>query len=139
MIAVAEPVCRPEAMHEYKLTPHSLYAAVSVVLDTSIIITVLNRLSKNELPEEVVTFIKDSTENYGKVKLVLKENKFFVESEDPAVLTKLLEDDVISAARIMPTITELGQPGGQAKATPAGRHEAGSAAVAGAAAAAEQA
>ena len=139
MIAVAEPVCRPEAMHEYKLTPHSLYAAVSVGLETSIIITVLNRLSKNELPEEVVTFIKDSTENYGKVKLVLKENKFFVESEDPAVLTKLLEDDVISAARIMPTITELGQPGGQAKATPAGRHEAGSAAVAGAAAAAEQA
>ncbi|PPD97708.1 hypothetical protein GOBAR_DD05311 [Gossypium barbadense] len=28
LIAVAEPVCRPESMHEYNLTPHSLYAAV---------------------------------------------------------------------------------------------------------------
>lgn len=102
MIAVAEPVCRPEAMHEYKLTPHSLYAAVSVGLETHTIITVLNRLSKNELPAEVVDFIRESTENYGKVKLVLKQNKFFVESEDPEVLRKLLEDDVIRGARVMP-------------------------------------
>ncbi|KAL0297610.1 UNVERIFIED_CONTAM: General transcription and DNA repair factor IIH helicase subunit XPB1, partial [Sesamum radiatum] len=28
LIAIAEPVCRPESMHEYNLTPHSLYAAV---------------------------------------------------------------------------------------------------------------
>lgn len=46
MIAVAEPVGRPELIHEYALTPHSLYAAVSVGLDTETIITVLNRLSK---------------------------------------------------------------------------------------------
>ncbi|RVW43250.1 DNA repair helicase XPB2 [Vitis vinifera] len=31
LIAIAEPVCRPESMHEYNLTPHSLYAAVSVL------------------------------------------------------------------------------------------------------------
>ncbi len=30
LIAIAEPVCRPALMHEYKLTPYSLYAAVSV-------------------------------------------------------------------------------------------------------------
>ena len=30
LIAIAEPVCRPECVHEYVLTPHSLYAAVSV-------------------------------------------------------------------------------------------------------------
>ena len=30
LIAIAEPVCRPECIHEYQLTPHSLYAAVSV-------------------------------------------------------------------------------------------------------------
>ncbi|PNH08145.1 DNA repair helicase XPB2 [Tetrabaena socialis] len=42
LIAIAEPVCRPEAMHEYQLTPHSLYAAVSVGLETETIINVLN-------------------------------------------------------------------------------------------------
>jgi DNA excision repair protein ERCC-3 len=33
-------------MHEYQLTPYSLYAAVSVGLSTEDIIAVLNRLSK---------------------------------------------------------------------------------------------
>ena len=46
LIAVAEPVCRPECVHEYQLTPHSLYAAVSVGLTTTTIISVLSRLSK---------------------------------------------------------------------------------------------
>ncbi len=46
LIACAEPVCRPESVHEYLLTPHSLYAAVSVGLEAQTIITVLNRLSK---------------------------------------------------------------------------------------------
>lgn len=36
LIAIAEPVCRPECVHEYALTPHSLYAAVSVGLQTSV-------------------------------------------------------------------------------------------------------
>ncbi|PQM38464.1 DNA repair helicase XPB1 [Prunus yedoensis var. nudiflora] len=31
LIAIAEPVCRPESMHEYNLTPHSLYAAVDLL------------------------------------------------------------------------------------------------------------
>uniref|UniRef100_A0A0D3CT86 DNA 3'-5' helicase n=1 Tax=Brassica oleracea var. oleracea TaxID=109376 RepID=A0A0D3CT86_BRAOL len=39
LIAIAEPVCRPESMHEYNLTPHSLYAAVSVGLETETIIS----------------------------------------------------------------------------------------------------
>ena len=46
LIAIAEPVCRPECVHEYQLTPHSLYAAVSVGLSTPTIVSVLGRLSK---------------------------------------------------------------------------------------------
>jgi hypothetical protein len=49
LIAIAEPVCRPETVHEYVLTPHSLYAAVSIGLTTQTITTVLNRLSKVSL------------------------------------------------------------------------------------------
>jgi hypothetical protein len=76
---------RPESMHEYNLTPHSLYAAVSVGLETETIITVLDRLSKTKLPKEIVDFIRDSTLNYGKVKLVLQKNRYFVESPYPEV------------------------------------------------------
>lgn len=100
LIAIAEPVCRPESMHEYSLTPHSLYAAVSVGLETETIISVLNKLSKTKLPPEMINFIHGSTANYGKVKLVLKKNRYFVESPFPEVLKTLLRDDVISRARI---------------------------------------
>ncbi|KAM7494282.1 hypothetical protein LguiB_028891 [Lonicera macranthoides] len=100
LIAIAEPVCRPESMHEYNLTPHSLYAAVSVGLETETVISVLNKLSKTKLPKEMIDFIHGSTANYGKVKLVLKKNRYFIESPFPEVLQKLLRDEVISRARL---------------------------------------
>ncbi|KAK4488243.1 hypothetical protein RD792_003990 [Penstemon davidsonii] len=100
LIAIAEPVCRPESMHEYNLTPHSLYAAVSVGLETETIISVLNKLSKTKLPKEMIDFIHSSTANYGKVKLVLKKNKYLVESPFPEVLKRLLQDEVIGRARL---------------------------------------
>jgi len=46
LIAIAEPLSRPEHVHEYLLTAFSLYAASSVGLQTDDIISVLNRLSK---------------------------------------------------------------------------------------------
>ncbi len=101
LIAIAEPVSRPECIHEYVLTPHSLYASVSIGLDTSTIISVLDRLSKTKMPSDIRWFIRESTENYGKVKLVLQNNKFMVESPDPHILRRLLADDVIADARMV--------------------------------------
>lgn len=86
-------------MHEYALTPHSLYAAVSVGLETETILSVLNRLSKTFMPREIEDFVRASTSNYGKVKIVLQKNRFFLESPYPEVLRTLLEDDVIAEAR----------------------------------------
>lgn len=57
-MAIAEPVCRPIHLHEYKLTAYSLYAAVSVGLQTSDIIEYLEKLSKTSVPEGIVQFIK---------------------------------------------------------------------------------
>lgn len=93
LIAIAEPVCRPEHIHEvnnerfycfhsinvicnlnchffefqYKLTAYSLYAAVSVGLQTDDIIEYLTRLSKTAIPEGIITFIRLCTISYGKV------------------------------------------------------------------------
>ena len=44
-----------------------------------------------ELPNEIKVFIRESTGNYGKVKLVLHRNKFFVESPFPDVLRTILK------------------------------------------------
>ncbi|XP_014207574.1 DNA excision repair protein haywire [Copidosoma floridanum] len=100
LIAIAEPVCRPEHLHEYKLTAYSLYAAVSVGLQTHDITEYLKRLSKTSIPDGIIEFIKLCTLSYGKVKLVLKHNKYFIESTFPEVLQKLLKDPVIQECRL---------------------------------------
>lgn len=128
LVAIAEPECRLQHLshfvirnrssliHEYQLTPYSLYAAVSVGLSTSDIITVLNRLSKvfihlcswakskTQIPKSIEEFIKVCTINYGKVKLVLQRNRYFVESRARDLLEQLLQDDVISQSRLLESV-----------------------------------
>ncbi|KAI9847968.1 MAG: DNA repair helicase RAD25 [Sclerophora amabilis] len=100
LTTVAEPLSRPTYLHEYALTAHSLYAAVSVGLDPKDIISVLDRMSKMPIPDDIRQFIQSCTQSYGKVKLVLKQNRFFVETTDPATLQLLLKDTVIGPTRI---------------------------------------
>uniref|UniRef100_A0A1B0DLY9 Helicase XPB/Ssl2 N-terminal domain-containing protein n=1 Tax=Phlebotomus papatasi TaxID=29031 RepID=A0A1B0DLY9_PHLPP len=64
------------------------------------IIEYLNRLSKTSVPKGIVEFIQLCTLSYGKVKLVLKHNKYFVESSFPDVLQKLLKDPTIQQCRL---------------------------------------
>ncbi|XP_067426204.1 general transcription and DNA repair factor IIH helicase/translocase subunit XPB [Emydura macquarii macquarii] len=100
LVAIAEPVCRPTHIHEYKLTAYSLYAAVSVGLQTSDITEYLQKLSKTGVPDGIIQFIKLCTVSYGKVKLVLKHNRYFVESTHPEVIQQLLQDHVIRECRL---------------------------------------
>lgn len=102
LITVAEPRSRPSHIHEYSITSYSLYAAVSVGLETDDIIGVLNRLSKTPVPDSFLKFIRDATIKFGKVKLVLKHNRFFVESTQADILQMLLSDPVIGPLRILP-------------------------------------
>lgn len=111
LIAISEPVCRPEHIHEYKLTAYSLYAAVSVGLQTNDIIEYLKRLSKTTVPKGIIEFIQLCTLSYGKVKLVLKHNKYFVESPHPEVLQKLLKDPIVQTCRLRRQDTEEGGDG----------------------------
>jgi DNA excision repair protein ERCC-3 len=100
LTTIAEPLSRPVHLHEYRLTGNSLYAAVSVGLEPRDIIHFLDRLSKTPLPDSIQSFIVDFTKSYGKIKVVLKHNRFFVESTDPAMLQMLLQDEVIGTQRV---------------------------------------
>ena len=57
-------------------------------------------MSKVPVPESITNFIRERTLSYGKVKLVLKHNKYYVESSHPETLQTLLKDDVIRSARV---------------------------------------
>ena len=58
------------------------------------------RLSKTSIPEEIIEFIRLCTLSYGKVKLLLKENRYFIESSHVEVIQKLLNDPVIQSCKI---------------------------------------
>ena len=99
MIAIAEPVSRPTYIHEYVLTPYSLYAAVSVGLTKEDIFQVLDRLSKNaEIPGDVKAFIEQYSSRYGKAKLVLKDNRYFIEVANKTIKRSLLEIQQVKQA-----------------------------------------
>ncbi|KYK60064.1 DNA repair helicase RAD25 [Drechmeria coniospora] len=103
LITIAEPLSRPTFMHEYALTTHSLYAAVSVGLSPGDIINTLERFLKTPLPDEIRDFINSCTQSYGKVKLVLKNTKYYVESPDPNMLQMLLKNPKIGPLRVQGT------------------------------------
>lgn len=103
LITIAEPISRPLHIHEFKISVYSLYAAVSVGLETEDIILVLNRLLKVPVAELIVQFIRQATVSYGKVKLVLKNNRYYVESTQADILQMLLKDPVIGPLRVATT------------------------------------
>ncbi|KAJ3296306.1 hypothetical protein HK104_001713 [Borealophlyctis nickersoniae] len=100
LITIAEPLSRPSRMHEFKISSYSLYAAVSVGMEPETILQVLERFSKVTVPEAVVQFIKDQTVSCGKVKMVLKDTRYFLQSSYPETLRHLLQDQLIADARI---------------------------------------
>ena len=100
LIAISDPVCRPQFIHEYQITSYSLYAAASLGLLTEDILSGLNRLSKVQLSDDLVAFIREKTEKCGKVKLLLKKTRYYVESIYPQVLQELLQQPTIRDARI---------------------------------------
>lgn len=100
LIAIADPVTRPYYIHEYKVTPYSLYAAASLGLTTTDIIDGLNRLSKVELTTQLIELIRSKTERCGKVRLLLNQQHYYIESDEINVLDELLNDDYIYDARV---------------------------------------
>jgi len=99
LIDISEPETRPELIHTYVLTEDSLYSAVAVARSTESIIKQLNIFCKTEIPHEVVKYIRECTDTFGKAKLVLRDNNFYVESLYPDVLRELLRNPRIKDAR----------------------------------------
>ncbi len=52
------------------------------------------------MPDSIADYIRERTLSYGKVKLVLKHNRYFVESSHPETLQILLKDKIIREARV---------------------------------------
>ena len=58
------------------------------------------------VPDSVTALIRERTLSYGKIKLVLKHNKYFIESTHPETLQFLLKDKTIREARVVSQQTD---------------------------------
>ena len=99
VIAIAEPVSRTEFIHEYAITQTSLLGASAYNLSAREVLKYLELYSKNVVPPMVLIRVNHVMKRYGKVKLVIKDAKFFVESAEASVLHELLRNPDVRAAR----------------------------------------
>jgi DNA excision repair protein ERCC-3 len=90
IIAIAEPVSRPRFVHEYVVTDVSLHSAVALGLTGAVILKKLDLLCKTDLPPALARFITNSTRNAGKLRLVLFNSRYSLET----VHLQMLEDVV---------------------------------------------
>eukprot|EP00039_Didymoeca_costata_P030669 m.30818 g.30818 ORF g.30818 m.30818 type:complete len:815 (+) comp8244_c0_seq1:331-2775(+) len=100
LISIADPMNRPERIHEYQLTPSSLYAAALTGRTPELMIERLTLMCKTDLPKEVVHMIKETTAGWGQVSITARKNRYFIESSNPDVLEELVKDEVVQEARI---------------------------------------
>lgn len=97
---IAEPVSRPENIHEFQITVFSLYAAIGVGMTVDSIIQNLNKFSKNEVPDPLERMLRAHGNAFGRVKLVLRENRYFLESSTREDLEYMLTHPIVAEARI---------------------------------------
>jgi DNA excision repair protein ERCC-3 len=90
--AIAELEKSPEHIHTYRITPLSLWNAASAGLTPDEALGNLERLSKFDLPGNIVHDIRDYMSRYGRLKLMRAPqwgNKLVLTSEDPILITEI--------------------------------------------------
>lgn len=105
LIAIAEPVSRPETIHEFQITVFSLYAALSMGIQLQELLEGLDRYSKNDIPPSLERELRNHGSSFGKVKLVLRDGKYFIESPWRDELELMASNPTIAAARVQKSLS----------------------------------
>lgn len=66
---------------------------------TETIITTLRKLCKTEVPSSIENFIRGCTSVYGKVKMVIVDDRFYIETPSQSIYETLTNDDKIIEAK----------------------------------------
>ena len=70
LIPFAELIKSPEHLHTYQLTALSLWNAASANFTSEHAISVLKEYARYEVPQSVISWIKETSERFGKIRLV---------------------------------------------------------------------
>jgi DNA excision repair protein ERCC-3 len=85
----SELVKSPEHIHTYKISSLSLWNAAAAGLSFIDIMNILKQYSRYEIPEIVITSIKEQMRRYGLLKLVLEGDDIILTSKDSILLNEI--------------------------------------------------
>ncbi len=92
----AELVKSPEHIHTYRISPLSLWNAAAAGMDADLIIANLAKFSRYDLPENIVSEIREYVSRYGRLKLYkLEDGQLVIESSDSMLITELLNNNQV--------------------------------------------
>ena len=93
LIPFAELLRSPEHLHTYALTPLSLWNAASAGFTSQDAIDVLKKFSRYEVPQNVLVWISETANRFGKLRLVPcpsgKEEYLYLVSSSPYVFKEI--------------------------------------------------
>lgn len=92
----------PEHIHTYRISPLSLWNAASAGLRAEEIIAVLQKHSRYDIPEIVLTTVREQMKRYGLLKLVKKDGDIILTSRDVPLFA-----DIVGEKRIQPFIESV--------------------------------
>lgn len=79
----------PEYIHTYRITPLSLWNAAASGIKFDTILSNLKKYSKYEIPQVVITTIKEQMRRYGLLRLIKQDESYFLTSEDHLLLNEI--------------------------------------------------
>lgn len=79
----------PEHIHTYRLTPLSLWNAAAGGLTAAMVVEMLERFSKYELPPNVISDVRDYIGRYGRIKLLREDGELVLRSDDPVLIAEI--------------------------------------------------
>lgn len=118
LIPFAELEKSPEHLHTYKLSPLSLWNAASANFSAENAVAVLQKYARYDVPQSIITWIKEISSRFGKIKLTDAPDVHFAdEIENTAVektedgkeiVKKIKEQYLYLVANSLPVFKEIG-------------------------------
>lgn len=118
LIPFAELEKSPEHLHTYKLSPLSLWNAASANFSAEDAVAVLQKYARYDVPQSIITWIKEISSRFGKIKLTDAHDVHFAdEIENTAVektedgkeiVKKIKEQYLYLVANSLPVFKEIG-------------------------------
>ena len=99
--SIAEPISRPQYVHEYRLTSFSLLSAISDMEgDAGKILGALAMFSKHRIPDTVSEFIQFCVDAYCKVGITYSGKGVFLTSRYSDILIRMCKNETIRMAKM---------------------------------------